>query len=248
MGIPLLPQSTVPSSQPASISISLSLSCNAVRNTSTHPNNLTTPVTMRAAAAVLALAAVAVKAQSGPQNYSSSLDMTIDPNTIDASERASWCTGQSNSCDTLCDDDASTNDCDYTDLSYDCKCASNDSAPGLQYYRPTMPSYICEALFGQCNVQYANDADAQQGCADNIQSLCGTIDVSKADIGGDDDDDEDSDNVTTTNSDDFAAPTAGPQVVAALGAMGLFAAFPPPLSAALPRRDKPRLYFIVPTI
>lgn len=85
--IPLLPQSTVPSSQPASISISLSLSCNAVRNTSTHPNNLTTPVTMRAAAAVLALAAVAVKAQSGPQNYSSSLDMTIDPNTIDASER-----------------------------------------------------------------------------------------------------------------------------------------------------------------
>jgi len=115
-----------------------------------------------------------------------------------------------------------------------------------------MPSYICEALFGQCNVQYANDADAQQGCADNIQSLCGTIDVSKADIGGDDDDDEDgddstetsattaapsatggsndddsddSDNVTTTNSDDFAAPTAGPQVVAALGAMGLFAAF-----------------------
>ena len=36
---------------------------------------------------VLALAAVAVKAQSGPQNYSSSLDMTIDPNTIDASER-----------------------------------------------------------------------------------------------------------------------------------------------------------------
>ena len=26
---------------------------------------------------------------------------------------ASWCTGQSNSCDTLCDDDASTNDCDY---------------------------------------------------------------------------------------------------------------------------------------
>merc|ERR1712000_429356 len=41
--------------------------------------------------------------------------------------------------------------------------------------------------------------------------------------GSNDDDSDDSDNVTTTNSDDFAAPTAGPQVVAALGAMGLFA-------------------------
>ena len=116
-----------------------------------------------------------------------------------------------------------------------------------------MPSYICEALFGQCNAQYASDADSQQGCEDNIKSLCGTINVSKADVGGDDDDEDgddstetsattaspsatgtggsndddgdDSDNVTTTNSDDFAAPTAGPQVVAALGAMGLFAAF-----------------------
>lgn len=38
-------------------------------------------------AAVVALAAVAVKAQSGPGNYSSSLNMTIDPNSVEDSTR-----------------------------------------------------------------------------------------------------------------------------------------------------------------
>lgn len=113
-----------------------------------------------------------------------------------------------------------------------------------------MPTYICQTLLAQCKEQAASASDAQsaqEDCEDNIKTFCGTLDVADADTGGsddssetsasspspsatgdsgdDDDDSGNSDDVTTTNSDDFAAPTAGPQVVAALGALGLVAAF-----------------------
>lgn len=46
-----------------------------------------TPTVKMRAAALLALAAAAVKAQSGPPEYSSSLNMTIDPNSVEDSTR-----------------------------------------------------------------------------------------------------------------------------------------------------------------
>lgn len=139
------------------------------------------------------------------------------------------------------------------DLSYKCTCSSNNSAPGLQYYDQTMPTFICKALFSQCIEQHVSDADGQKACTTNINDLCGEINPNKADIGGDSDDDEDNgedgddeekpsstaattaaptattgsedvDKVTTTNSDGFAAPTGAPKGIAAMAALGLVAA------------------------
>uniref|UniRef100_A0A0D2X8K3 Uncharacterized protein n=1 Tax=Fusarium oxysporum (strain Fo5176) TaxID=660025 RepID=A0A0D2X8K3_FUSOF len=59
-----------------------------------HDNRLTidpqTLFTMRSSFALLAMAVSAVSAQS-VKDYKSSLDMTIDPNTVDLATRSSWC-------------------------------------------------------------------------------------------------------------------------------------------------------------
>ncbi|KAF4122525.1 hypothetical protein GMORB2_7517 [Geosmithia morbida] len=127
-------------------------------------------------AALLAIAVVGVKAV----DYDSSLNMTIDPNTVDESTRASWCRAQSDSCTILCDKDDIENDCDYTDLSYNCTCGSNNSAPALQYYQQTLPTFICTQLFETCISTNTGNATGQEACTDDIGDLCGTVPPSKA--------------------------------------------------------------------
>lgn len=113
--------------------------------------------------------------------------------------------------------------------------------PGLQFYTQTMPSFICQTLFSQCNTQQVGSADGQKACTDNIQKLCGQIDPPKAPIsaGGDGDSSTSASgtakptasksgsdkSVTTTTSKGFAAPTIVPggNGAAAAAAMGFLA-------------------------
>jgi predicted exporter len=59
-------------------------------------------------------------------------------------------------------------------LTFDCTCASNNSAPGLQYYTQTLPTFICQQLYANCIQTNAGNADGQDECKSNIQKLCAT--------------------------------------------------------------------------
>lgn len=127
-------------------------------------------------------------------------------------------------------------------LEYTCKCASNDSAPALQYYANSMPSNICFELFNRCNEENIGQAEAQKACITNIQDLCGTQSAAKA-PGSDDSDGsggsvtapsstsgpqatgEDGGDATSSTMSGFAAPTKAPGqgIAAAAAALGAFA-------------------------
>ncbi|EFW99618.1 hypothetical protein CMQ_7986 [Grosmannia clavigera kw1407] len=98
-------------------------------------------------------------------------NFTIDPNSVQLSTRSSWCAGQENTCTTLCSDSPTANSCD-----------PNKSAPGLQYYLQTMPTYICNEAYAECVSENPNNATGQSACKSDIQDNCGTLDPSKADL------------------------------------------------------------------
>ncbi|KAM0471766.1 hypothetical protein ACHAPX_009159 [Trichoderma viride] len=128
---------------------------------------------MRSSAIFVAFAAAAVSAQTVP-TYKSALNMTIDPNTVPQQQRAVWCQGQTNTCQVLCDNNTDENDCNQAELTFDCTCAANSSAPGLQYYTQTLPTFICQQLFSSCIQSNAGNADGQDECKSKIQKLCAT--------------------------------------------------------------------------
>ncbi|KAM0254779.1 hypothetical protein ACHAQJ_006436 [Trichoderma viride] len=127
---------------------------------------------MRSSTIFVAIAAAAVSAQV--PTYKSSLNMTIDPGSVAQQQRAVWCQGQTNTCQVLCDNNADLNDCNQATLTYDCTCAANNSAPGLQFYTQTLPTFICQQLYATCIQTNAGNADGQDQCKDNIQKLCAT--------------------------------------------------------------------------
>ncbi|RQM08314.1 hypothetical protein DH86_00003797 [Scytalidium sp. 3C] len=100
---------------------------------------------------------------------------TIDPNSVDLGTRVAWCNGEINTCGALCGGDVNLNTCSTDTLAYNCTCASNNSAPGLQYYQQTMPTFICEKIFQNCIVAGENDAAAQQLCKQNEANNCGHL-------------------------------------------------------------------------
>ncbi|EWZ50269.1 hypothetical protein FOCG_09671 [Fusarium oxysporum f. sp. radicis-lycopersici 26381] len=199
---------------------------------------------MRSSFALLAMAVSAVSAQS-VKDYKSSLDMTIDPNTVDLATRSSWCGAQQNTCDALCKDDTNENKCTENDLKWECTCSSNSSTPGLQYYTQTMPTFICQELFSQCISQNTGSQSGQRECTSKIDDKCAKQNPPK-DVVSDDDDDTTStasdtattsatrassattgtaESVTSTTSDGFAAPTMAPagRGAAAAVALGMLA-------------------------
>lgn len=130
--------------------------------------------------------------------------MTIDPNTVSQTQRATWCQGQTNTCNLLCNANSESNSCSETDLKWKCTCASNSSTPGIQYYKQTMPFYICQTLFSQCIQKNAGDQRGQDTCTKNIQALCATYDPPKAPV-----QDSGSNSPSPTNGgSSTAAPTA----------------------------------------
>jgi hypothetical protein len=61
-------------------------------------------------------------------------------------------------------------------LAFNCTCAANNSAPGLQYYLETIPTYLCQQVFIICNADNVGDAVAQALCLTNKNNDCGTLD------------------------------------------------------------------------
>ncbi|KAE8443052.1 hypothetical protein EG329_002375 [Mollisiaceae sp. DMI_Dod_QoI] len=101
---------------------------------------------------------------------------TIDPNSVPSTTRSQWCQAQTNTCGTLCSGDYNNNSCIPDTLTFSCTCASNNSQPGLQYYKETMPTFICEQIFTNCIAQNVGDAAAQALCNSNEQNNCGHLD------------------------------------------------------------------------
>jgi len=110
-------------------------------------------------------------AQSGGTTSNS----TIDPSSVTASLRSQWCAGEIATCGTLCDGNPDSNTCDTDTLNYTYTCSSNGSAPGLQYYIQTMPTFICEQIYQNCIVAGQNNATAQEICTENEKSNCGHL-------------------------------------------------------------------------
>ncbi|KAM0299229.1 hypothetical protein ACHAPM_007993 [Fusarium culmorum] len=193
---------------------------------------------MRSSFAILAMAVSAISAQS-VKTYKDSLDMTIDPNSVDLTTRSGWCGAQQNTCDTLCSDNTDKNNCNDDTLNWECTCSSNSSAPGLQYYTQTMPTFICENLFAQC-ISQTNTQSGSEECKKKIQSKCAEQSPPK-NLASDDDDTSSTDTATatasatktssdasgtaaavsTTSSDAFAAPTMAPAGKGAAAAVAL---------------------------
>ncbi|KAE9376479.1 hypothetical protein N431DRAFT_181342 [Stipitochalara longipes BDJ] len=104
--------------------------------------------------------------------------LTFDPSTIDLTTRGQWCQAEFNTCKALCST-TNSNSCDANTLNFTCTCASNNSAPGLQYYMQTMPTFICEENFKLCNaaaINAVNSSAAQAACVATEQNDCGHID------------------------------------------------------------------------
>ncbi|KAF4632464.1 hypothetical protein G7Y89_g5675 [Cudoniella acicularis] len=129
---------------------------------------------------MFAKSAVAVALLAGFAVAATSDNSTIDPSTVTLTTRSQWCQGEQNTCPILCGGASATtsNDCDPTTLNYTCTC-SNGSAPGLQYYTTTMPTFICEQIYQNCIVTGQNDAAAQKLCTTAEANNCGHLDPSK---------------------------------------------------------------------
>ncbi|KLU83474.1 hypothetical protein MAPG_02534 [Magnaporthiopsis poae ATCC 64411] len=149
------------------------------------------------AALVLALSAAApLAAAQSIQIPPLPFNLTFKPdlNKVPSDKRSDWCNGERGVCDTLCGVPNTKNDCDPATLQFACTC-QNGSAPGLQYYQNSLPTFICEEAFTQCIAASVGDRTGQDKCTKDVRSLCGTQ-AAKAGSGG-----------ATTTSSTSAPPT-----------------------------------------
>ncbi|KFY26708.1 hypothetical protein V493_03922 [Pseudogymnoascus sp. VKM F-4281 (FW-2241)] len=117
-------------------------------------------------------------AQSTPTTTgSNSVNYTyVDPSKVDPQISASWCIGQRTGCQTLCDGNAPTNNCDPKALTYACLCADG-TTPNLADYKNTLPQYVCQEDFAGCINAHPNDAVGQGKCKTEIEETCGTKNI-----------------------------------------------------------------------
>ncbi|KAH6854214.1 hypothetical protein B0I37DRAFT_24278 [Chaetomium sp. MPI-CAGE-AT-0009] len=106
-------------------------------------------------------------------------NFTINTSAVEPSVKADWCAAQYNTCRLLCSAGARANDCDTTTLEYKCTCA-NGTAPGLEYYIQTIPTFVCEQAYSDCIAANTGSSRAQDECKTNIKDQCGTLDPTKA--------------------------------------------------------------------
>ncbi|MCJ1329662.1 hypothetical protein MMC10_006342 [Thelotrema lepadinum] len=121
-----------------------------------------------------ALLAGVAFAQSPNTSFNQSVITTVI-GEVNQTLRANWCTAQQSSCGTLCGGGISDNTCDATSLNFTCTCSSNNSAPALQYYNPTMLSFICNQALGDCLKANAQSQAQQANCKSTI--VCGNSSV-----------------------------------------------------------------------
>ncbi|KAG9233857.1 hypothetical protein BJ875DRAFT_30630 [Amylocarpus encephaloides] len=103
---------------------------------------------------------------------------TVEPSTVSATIRSQWCAGQQNTCPILCANQYMDNVCDPNTLNYTCTC-NNGTAPGLEFYTQTMPTYECLEVYSNCITAGQNDATAQRLCTEARDANCGTLDPTK---------------------------------------------------------------------
>lgn len=122
------------------------------------------------------------------QTTVSDLPFDLDISKVSVASLNSWCAGQINVCDTLCQQDTKKNSCEEGPPPvWDCSCSSNSSTPGAQYYSSSMQAQLCQQAFAQCQENNAGDSEVQKSkCEDGIRSQCGTLDIADADTGSDD--------------------------------------------------------------
>ncbi|RKF61834.1 putative pci domain-containing protein [Erysiphe neolycopersici] len=106
---------------------------------------------------------------------SSNNSASFNAASVSPTLRAQWCQGQTNTCGTLCSGNLKDNNCDPDTLQYTCHCGANNSAPGLQFYKETMPTFICEMVFDNCIKAGENSQAAQQLCTQNEKRDCGHL-------------------------------------------------------------------------
>ena len=64
-------------------------------------------------------------------------------------------------------------------LDFTCTC-QNGSAPGLEYYSQSMPSFICQQAFQECIDTNVGNKLGQDNCTTGIQNNCGKLDAASA--------------------------------------------------------------------
>ncbi|KAK2022479.1 hypothetical protein LX32DRAFT_192689 [Colletotrichum zoysiae] len=134
---------------------------------------------MRTSFAVLALSAAS--AVSAQRKVFTAADINVAALTVN--QKAQWCIAERNTCQVLCQPTTKANDCDSTTLQYSCLCP-NGSAPGLEYYAQTLPTFICYQAFDDCIAANVGDKNGQDNCTTTIKSQCGTIDAQADEASG----------------------------------------------------------------
>ncbi|KAG0651778.1 hypothetical protein D0Z07_2021 [Hyphodiscus hymeniophilus] len=115
-------------------------------------------------AAILATALFSLS--SAQQQYA------IDPNSVPISTRNSWCQSQIASCPLIClqypgsSSTTEANDCDATDLTFDCICG-NGLSPNASEFSQTIPFFECQEYGNQCVAGCGGDSTCQAACRDN---------------------------------------------------------------------------------
>ncbi|KAL5346852.1 hypothetical protein ACLOAV_007995 [Pseudogymnoascus australis] len=104
-----------------------------------------------------------------------SVEFPVDPDEFGYTGKGTICNAQRGICDILCSDKVNLNICDSTTLQFDCKCASNNSAPGLQYYEGSIPDYMCRVTASNCMEDNVGNTTALATCT-SIRNKCGFLD------------------------------------------------------------------------
>ncbi|TVY52109.1 hypothetical protein LCER1_G004634 [Lachnellula cervina] len=108
---------------------------------------------------------------------SQTTNTTVNIGALSLTMKGQWCGAQQATCPELCPDYVK-NDCDSNTLVVNCTCG-NGTAPGLQYYINTIPTFLCEEKHTECKANNAGSATAQKACDDAEKADCGTLDPAK---------------------------------------------------------------------
>ncbi|TVY15698.1 hypothetical protein LARI1_G005730 [Lachnellula arida] len=118
---------------------------------------------------------------------SQTTNTTVNIGALSLTMKGQWCGAQQATCPELCPDYIK-NDCDsgananndpeQNTLAVNCTCG-NGTAPGLQYYINTIPTFLCEETHTECKANNAGSATAQKACDEAEAADCGTLDPAK---------------------------------------------------------------------
>jgi hypothetical protein len=123
---------------------------------------------------MLRLSLIAVALSTLSFAAAQSQNFTINVGSIPDATKATWCQAELNTCGTLCGQtNIGENACTVSTLAYNCTCADNTTPP-LEEYLQSMPYFICQQAFADCNTANVGNANGQAKCKTDIQDKCGS--------------------------------------------------------------------------